>query len=331
MNKREKFLPIGAMSALVTLVMLLLFATTAVAQTNATITPNQEAVTVGDPILLTVSVTHPAGSTVLFPELEPNWGDLVVRSQSAPQTADQGNGTAVTTQQIDVRLFALGAFNTPELPITIADSSGALSQTSAAPIPLTVQSVLVEGDSELRDIKPQAALPVPAIWPFIVLGTVAAAAIAALLIWQRRRQPAILDNRLPYEKALDALTHLDKQKYPANGRYKEQYAAVSDILRSYVETSRHIPLTDRTSAEMLPLLRQSNLHAADVQTLLLILEDADLVKFAKVQPSQHEAERLTNDARQFIQNSKPVETIETNHKSKSKPQKRKPNSVRASI
>ena len=52
----------------------------------------------------------------------------------------------------------------------------------------------------------------------------------------------------------------------------------------------------------------------DAQRLLMILEDSDLVKFAKVTPSQHEAERLTQTARQLILDTKPQSVEETKNK-----------------
>ena len=36
-------------------------------------------ITVGDPVKLVLEVTHPAGSVALLPQLEPEWGELIVR------------------------------------------------------------------------------------------------------------------------------------------------------------------------------------------------------------------------------------------------------------
>lgn len=313
MTKKQHWFPFLLTSLVVTAV-LAFFTTTTYAQSSATITADGNTLTVGDPVILTVSVTHPEGSVVLFPELAANWGDFVVRSQSAPETVSNEDGTSVTSQQIDARLFAPGDFQTPPLTITIADTAGNLSETAVAPLPITVQSVLVEGDTALRDIKPQANLPLPAVWPYLVGGLAVTAVVAFVLF--RRQQKAVVDNRLPHEKALDTLAAIDKQGYVQNGRYKEQYAAVSDTLRAYFETITNVPFTDRTTAEIRYDLAAGPLNLGDAQRLLLLLEDADWVKFAKVTPSQHEAERLTQDARQLVLDTKPQQTTEeTNKKS----------------
>lgn len=320
MTRKQKWMPFIFVTLVVMGVMAFFTAVT-YAQSTATITTDAQNVTVGDPVILTVSVTHPEGSVVLFPELEANWGDFIVRSQSAPQTVDNGAGTSVTSQQIDARLFAPGDFQTPPLTITIADTAGNLSETAVAPLPITVQSVLIEGDTNLRDIKPQASLPLPAIWPYVVGALLAGTAVFAFVLF-RRQQKLAVDNRLPHEKALDALAVIDKQGYAKNGRYKEQYASVSDTLRTYFETITNIPFTDRTTAEIRYDLAAGSLNLGDAQRLLLLLEDADWVKFAKVTPTAHEAERLTQEARQLVLDTKPQPTTEETNKKSGRKDKR---------
>ncbi|MEZ4519120.1 MAG: hypothetical protein R3C44_20645 [Chloroflexota bacterium] len=85
----------------------------------------------------------------------------------------------------------------------MTDGTGNLYEFTAEPIEVTVNSVLVEGDTELRDIKPQAEIPT-AIWLYVVGGGLALAALAAGLFWLARRRkavPAVVDNRTPYQRA----------------------------------------------------------------------------------------------------------------------------------
>jgi hypothetical protein len=185
-----------------------------------------------------------------------------------------------------------------------------------------VQSVLVAGDTELRDIKPQANLPVPTAWPYVIAGLLIVMAMGAFNIYLWRRGQTAVDNRLPHEKALDTLVAIDKQGYARNGRYKEQYAAVSDTLRTYFETITKIPFTDRTTAEIRYDLAAGPLNLGDAQRLLLLLEDADWVKFAKVTPTSHEAERLTQEARQLVLDTKPQPVVEETNKKSGRKNKR---------
>lgn len=285
----------------------------AAAQTavNATITPSTDSVTVGDPIVLTVAVTHPAGTQVLLPMLEPNWGDFVVRSQSPVDTVNNGDGTATSRQTIDVRLFAPGTFETPPLSVTIADSNGQIVEATAAPVPFTVNSVLTEGDTELRDIKPQATLPNPYLWPVFIA---ALGALIATAVWFiARRIKEAFDNRLPHEVALDTLTAVEKENLPENGRFKAHYTRVTDALRDYVEKTQGIQATDRTTAEMQEELHNSSLTTEQVQQFTAILSESDLVKFANFTPDIESAHALVTQSRQFIEETKP-EPVEAKDK-----------------
>lgn len=281
----------------------------AAAQTPAsvTITPSTDILTVGDPVELTVTVNHPAGTQVLMPTLEPNWGDFIVRSQSPVNTVDNGDGTATSTQIIDVRLFAPGGFETPPLNVTIADNNGQIIEAAAAPIPFTVNSVLVEGDTELRDIKPQATLPNAYLWPVFIA---ALGALIATAVWfLARRIKEAFDNRLPHEVALDTLTAVEKENLPENGRYKEHYTLVTDVLRAYVEQTQGIQATDRTTAEIqkeLTLAKATTtLTTEQVKQFTTILSESDLVKFAKFTPDSESAHALVAQSRQFIEDTKP--------------------------
>lgn len=301
---------------LIALLLALILAGTAVAQTNATaaITADRADATVGDPIHLTVTVTHPAGTQAIFPQLDQQWGDFLVRQQSPVTTVSNADGSLTSTQTVDVRLFAPGAFLTPPLTITLADAGGQTSEINAAPINVTIQSVLVEGDTSLRDIKPQAALPFPASWPWMAAGL---AAVAAVVVWFiYRRAKIMLDNRLPHEVALAVLADVERQQLAANGRFKTHYSLITDALRAYVEQTQGIPATDRTTRELKSELARTTLTERQAQQLLAVLEAGDLVKFARVTPTLAEAQTAVSEARQFIEETKPAPAAEETAKKK---------------
>ena len=65
---------------------------------TATLTPNQTELAVGDPVELTLTVTHPADMQVIIPQLEKTWGPFEVWAQSQATTVDNGDGTATSQQ-----------------------------------------------------------------------------------------------------------------------------------------------------------------------------------------------------------------------------------------
>ncbi|MGW8225424.1 MAG: hypothetical protein ACWGOY_06820, partial [Anaerolineales bacterium] len=254
--------------------------------------------------------THPPGYQVILPQLDSNWGDFLVQSQSAGETVPNPDGTETTTQVIDARLFSPGEFTTPPLTITVSDQAGELSYVSADPIPVSITSVLVEGDTELRDIKPQAVLPYVNYLPWIAgfIALFALTAGAAFLIRRRKIQQslAVVDNRLPHEVALDELDQIEQLDLPKSGRFKEHYTLVSDCIRLYMEKTYQFPVLERTTGEIRSNLKRTNVSKEIGNDFIALLDESDLVKFSKFRPDIHSAQQLLQDSRQLVEKTKSI-------------------------
>jgi len=281
---------------------------------NATLTAPEGDLTVGDVIPLTLTVTHPQGYRVLPLQFQDSvWGELEVREVAPSQVSANPDGTETTTQTIYTTLWMPGEYVTPELPLGISDTAGEIQEISASSLNLNLVSVLVEGDTELRDIKPQATLPLPTIWLWVVGGLLIALLVALiagrfLRRWWLNRKAALanaLDNRLPHEIALDELTQIEELDLPSQQRYKEHYTLVSDVLRQYVDKVFQIPTLDRTTGEIRRLLRLVDFNPESKQQLIEMLKEADLVKFAKVQPEVAMAQDYLEHARRFVDETRP--------------------------
>jgi hypothetical protein len=276
----------------------------------ATLNTEAENLTVGDPIRLTLSVTHAADQTVILPQLESDWGDFIVHSQAPAETITNPDETKTTSQVIDVRLFATGTFTTPPLTVKISDSSGQISEVTAEPISLVINSVLVAGDPELRDIKPQAELPYTNLTPWIIAGMVIVGVLGAAVIWRRKRQTSldhvIVDPRLPHDVALEELQRIGKMGLPESGRYKEHYSLVSDCMRIYVERTLQTPVMERTTSEIRSGLRDTIIPSEVSQQLLALLDECDLVKFSEITPDAASAYQLLEIGRQIVADTKPA-------------------------
>lgn len=279
---------------------------------TASISAAADELTVGDPIQLTLTVIHPPDYHVILPQLEAKWGEFTVASQSAGTTVSNPDGTASTSQMIDARLFAPGTFTTPSLPISISDSSGQLSEVIAEPLSLTILSVLVEGDNELRDIKPQAELPYRNLLAWIVGIAVLTFGLAgALILWRRHRAKlslALVDNRLPHEVALDELERIEKLDLPKMGRLKEHYSLVADCIRLYMENIYHIPVIERTTGEIRANMKHSPISQEVAKQFIYFLDESDLVKFSKFTPDVESANQLLAQGRHIVEKTKPAVT-----------------------
>jgi len=307
MKKRQ----LALMPLLIAITLLAVPAAHATSPVEANISVEAGEFTVGDPIQLTLSVTHPDDHTVIVPELDENWGKLTIRAQSPASTVSNGDGTETTRQMIDVRLFAPGAYTTPPLAITVSDGQGVLTEVLAAPINLSVASVLIEGDTELRDIKPQIELPYSNLLPWVIGGigaTTIGAAIAYL--WWRRRQArlalATVDNRPPHQVAMDELARIAELGLPEQGKFKAHYTLVSDCIRTYMERAYGIPVVERTTGEVQASMRQTDVAQDVTRVFISFLDESDLVKFSTFRPDTASAYRLLAHGREIIESTKPA-------------------------
>jgi hypothetical protein len=250
---------------------------------------------------------------VILPELESDWGEFIVRSQSPATTVNNDDGTKTTTQMIDARLFAPGTYNTPPLAITISDGDGGLSEVLVTPTDVTITSVLVEGDTELRDIKPQAELPFTNVM-FILVGGFLVAMIgggAAFLWWRRRRTRLALavDNRAPHKVALDELVRIAELRLPEQGRFKKHYTLTADCVRTYMERTYNVPVLERTTAEVQASLKQATVERDVARQFISFLDESDLVKFSKFTPDIPTAYRLLASGIEIVELTKPVPAL----------------------
>lgn len=269
--------------------------------------------TVGDPLPLLLSVRHPAGSEVILPRIEEQWGDFLVRSQSPGSTVSNADGSETTTQLIDARLFSPGTYTTPAFDISISNSEGNLSQISVPPATIDVVSVLVEGDTELRDIKPQASLPYASYLPWLIgLSSLALAMGFVLFYIMRKRKLSkigIVDNRLPHEVALDELDRVESLGLPDAGKFKEHYTLISDCIRLYMESTCNIPVMERTTHEIRSNLDRTTISPATAGQFIELLEESDLVKFSRFIPDTYSAYQLLGKGREIVDLTTPSTDI----------------------
>lgn len=275
---------------------------------------------VGDRITLRLEVTHPEGAKVdMFP-LEQQWGDFEVVEQTAWKTVSHGNGSVTTGRDIVVTLFTPGQYQTPSLVVEHQKRDGSVEELGAPVIRLNIDSILVEGDNELRDIKEQAILPVPPLWPYILAGVVAAFIILGVVIggglwyYHRWRHQALglelplptIDARPPEVIAYAELDRIDALDLPAAGEIKEHYSLVTDCLRRYIEGRYQIPALDRTSSEIRMAFRALPTSPEGVLEFMNLFTASDLVKFARFRPDMEDAYHVVGKARYIVKITTPI-------------------------
>lgn len=115
----------------------------------------------------------------------------------------------------------------------------------------------------------------------------------------------------PYEEAIEKLQELDKKLLWQNNKIKKYYSELTEIVRGYIERELNIPALEVTTDELVDILNDFN-EVKSIETdketiykLRKLLQESDLVKFAKSKPMAHQIEADRKDAKLIIDNLKP--------------------------
>jgi hypothetical protein len=287
----------------------------------ATLSVNSRNITVGDVISLTLRVTHPAGWRVIFPALDKQWGDFEVRGQDVPEIVSNPDGTQTTIQELKVVRMRPGEVQTPALTLSVADDQGNLNSLEVAPVPISVSSVLVEGDTNLRAIKPQAELVSEGrpYWPIATAGLLGAATLTGYGV-QRWRHRKLVDRRTPRQRTLDSLAALSAQNPQTPAEIKAHGALLADCLRDYMAAITHLPARDLTTRELARRFKDQEVPPEWSAQVVEILQVCDGVKFANEELDGQSLLGMIASARRLVEQY-PPQPQPAQHRSGHKKQK----------
>jgi len=253
---------------------------------------------VGDLVVATLELRgSPAelGGAPRFPAWGKNWGDAEVRAVAPPERTVEGD-TAVYRQRVTLAAFKTGKVALPPVAVEVPSSAGDQRLSTPDGLALEIRSVLpAQGPTPAP--KP-AAPPRPLPWGerfFWALGVGLLGLVAALFAARRRRRAghdaASIPALPPLEELEAALARLraDAARLPALALHTE----LSLALRRFLARSAGVPALESTSSEIDHELRRRALPREPCRSLVRLLRDCDLVKFARTDAAQAAAlERL---------------------------------------
>ena len=290
-------------------------------------------ITVGRPVTIEIKVTHPPDSQIVFPRIDNQW-DEVFELRGSPRFDDGEEGDRlVTTKTFEVVAFRPGEHETPPLIVTILspdnpplDQSAGLLKLNVVPVTGEDDGAPTDGvatprpliDGELVDIRPQAKMNVPRFdpenpgapsnWPWIVVAlTVMGLAGWGLYVLLRPRPPEPVFIH-PYDAAMAELKRIEGLRLPADGRFKEHYTLVGNVIRTYLEGEFGIPAMDRTTSEIQAEVSAADIDADGAIEMRWLFVDCEIIKFTGLEPDEYEAGLMVGRAREILEMIRPAET-----------------------
>ena len=180
---------------------------------------------------------------------------------------------------------------------------------------VTVNTINLEEDSEAKDIKGPIDAPVTfsEVLPYLLVGIIIGLLIYLLIRYLKREKPIeIITPKAkvvlhPFEIALTQLEELKIKKKWQSGEIKAYYSDLSEIVRTYIENGLHTPAMEMLTDDIIDRLKARKIDTAQ---LSILLNTADMAKFAKAQPTSAENELAITFAFEFIHQTKPQEKDE---------------------
>lgn len=281
-----------------------------------------DTVLIGDQFFLEVDIDKDVAQEIQLPQFEQNRLTQQIELLGIEGVDTLGREGRRVKMRITYRLtsfdegrHALGGF-----PIVWSASAGdaqaGRGDTVVAPELLQLAVGTFEIDTlkqQIFDIKRPINTPLifDEIKAYVYWGAAAAAVLAALIYlllryWHRRSGHGGQAKQVPpHVAAIRALERLHSRKLWQNGKHKEYYSQLADIVRVYIDGRYGIGAMEMTSDQILEAM-----HGVNDDRLCGKLRElfslADLVKFAKLAPAPEDNEQAYFDAYFYIEETKEI-------------------------
>lgn len=250
----------------------------------------------GEPFNITLSIQAPAEVEILtwvefeYPIQVIEEGDVV---------SEQEDFLLRRSRTYTVVLWETGEYLSEGALVTY-QSGGTVSSVPVSSFYVQVPSQIVNPeDAVLRPSVPPIDLFYLSPWWFAGAGVIllVVAMIFTRLIQLSRRGVVQIISASPAEKAIAELEDLKIQQLPAATIYE----LVANYLRQYLQSQFEIDAVEMTTVELMGILRQQNIFPKNHRRQLQgVLEQSDLVKFARFQPDKTSSTRLVNYAIKWL-------------------------------
>jgi hypothetical protein len=273
---------------------------------------------IGDQLTMEVGINIPEGFEVSWPALADTLTSHIeiLKKENIDTLAEADRLTL--KQKLLITSFDSGFFEIPSISFTFKHGGDTTKFTAGTnKLFLQVYTPVVDTSQAFKVIKGPVSEPYTfkEALPWILLA-LAIAAIVVFVIWylrkRKKNQPVFVRKPKPvpppHITAIKKLEELRLAKIWQQGRLKLYYTQLSDIAREYLEGRYRFNALEMTTDEILETLKESKVNKEVLSKLEASLQLADLVKFAKAQPTALENDLSLSHCVDFVNETKEVQT-----------------------
>ena len=271
----------------------------------------------GKTTTLHLEITQDKDARGFFPNEQADTLSAMIEIAERPQadTTDLDNNRIQINRDLIIQSFDSGMWVIKPIPYVVNGDTAYCNQLTLKVLPVDVSQM-----KDVEDIKPVEEVPfrlfdwLPDYWWAWLLGLLLiGAAIWAYHKYYKKGVNPLKSSRKrlpPYEEAMINLRNLKAAQLWQQGQEKEYFTGLTDILRVYIDRRFHINAVEMTSSQIIETLKKNEETKAVNEQLEMILEVADIVKFANARPLADDNEVAYQRAVNFVEATRPVEQPE---------------------
>ena len=250
-----------------------------------------EKAVLGEPVDLSLEVSLPEGAALTDPLELSGLDDLVILNK---KPTEKGLDLSFLVNSLD-------SFKVPGFSLGFINKDGARQWLDFSAQEIAVDNSLPDDPSKMQPRPIKGLIPGKSFLnkyaPWVGAGLLLLA-LAALGLWfylrSRRIQTLEIQIVAPHEAALEDLDLLESW-WAAKGEDKEGYFRLSSIVRAYMGAIRQFPAEELTTSEI-----RSRIQEREDREILPLLEEADMVKFAKARIAEATRKNHIAMARDYV-------------------------------
>ena len=269
-------------------------------------------VTIGDKINYKITVDFLEGIEVLPPEIKDEVGGLAVEDFGIEESMNE-KGEITREIWCVLETFNTGSYIIPAFDIKYKTKPEAEEAVVKTPeVFIEVVTTLDEDASDVRGITPTVAINKSYSRLYyiiaIVFGVLAIVGAIILLFRGKQKEIEFVPAPLPaHQIAYNELENLRALNLISEGRIKEYYYRLSNIVRHYIESRFKLMAPERTTEEFLAEMTVTDrLTGVHKELISNFLEHCDMVKFAAYGPDTREIENAFDSAIKLVDETKEV-------------------------
>lgn len=253
------------------------------------------------------------GHLTLQPKAYPP--EVEIADEGMTDTTSIGNNRYELRRRITLQSFDSGTYTLP--PVLWIDGKDTIKSSVLAlkviPVPVdTLTDIhdyadVAEPDSRWTDSMPDWIVNW-GWWVLLALIIISGGVWAWWKYGRKRPQTIVAPEKQipPYELAVMRLNELRQEHLCENGREREFYTRLTEILRQYLHSRFGINAMEMTTHQIMSAIRRNEQTRMQESLMDRVLEMADFVKFAKARPLPDDNVRTFNSAMQFVEDTKPA-------------------------